>query len=230
MRLLNHVEGVTEETFTGELLAPHLVSAGYETVSARLIGNARQRTGRGGTKPWADVKKDIVRHLKSDAGAVATTMVDYYALPASGPKVWPGRAAANQKLFHEKAPTVESALAADIMAEMGGNFDPKRFVPFVVMHEFEGLLFSDCEAFAIGIGRKGLASDFSDIRQQFASPEEINDSPDTAPSKRVAAVLPEYDKVLFGNIAALEIGLDKIREECPHFGNWLGRLEALVEH
>ena len=137
MRLLNHVEGITEETFTNEILAPHLIGAGYESVSARLIGNARLRSHRGGTRAWVDVKKDIVRHLQSDQGAVATTMVDYYALPASGPKEWPGRADANKKQFAQKARTVQTELLKDVVADMGRNFDPKRFVPFVVMYEFE---------------------------------------------------------------------------------------------
>lgn len=123
MRLLNHVEGVTEETFTNEILAPHLIDSGYESVSARLIGNARLRSHRGGARAWSDVKQDIVRHLRSDQGAIATTMVDYYALPASGPKEWPGRASANQKQFAQKAQTVQSALLNDVVSEMGDNFD-----------------------------------------------------------------------------------------------------------
>jgi hypothetical protein len=31
---------------------------------------------------------------------------------------------------------------------MGQGFDARRFVPFVVVHEFEALLFSDCAAFS----------------------------------------------------------------------------------
>ncbi len=42
-RLLVHVEGETEESFVNEILAPHLCSRGFSKVSARLIGNARQR-------------------------------------------------------------------------------------------------------------------------------------------------------------------------------------------
>jgi hypothetical protein len=227
MRLLNHVEGITEETFTNEILAPHLVGSGFESVSARLIGNARLRSHRGGARAWSSVKQDIVRHLRSDQGAIATTMVDYYALPASGPKEWPGRASANQKPFAQKAETVQSALLNDVVSEMGGNFDPQRFVPYVVMHEFEGLLFSDCDAFARGIGKKSLSHDFQEIRDEFDTPEEINDSPHTAPSKRVKLLLPSYDKPLFANVAALEIGLAKIREQCPQFGQWLTTLERL---
>jgi hypothetical protein len=173
------------------------------------------------------VKQDIVRHLRSDYDAIATTMVDYYGLPAAGLKEWPGRADANRKQFAQKAQTVQAALLNDVVSEMGKNFNPKRFVPFVVMHEFEGLLFSDCDAFARGIGQKTLAADFRQIRDDFETPEEINDSPDTAPSKRIKLLLPNYDKALFGNVAALEIGVRKIREQCPHFERWLTTLESL---
>jgi hypothetical protein len=51
-----------------------------------------------------------------------------------------------------KVELVEAAVSAEIAGEMGPAFNPARFVPFVVLHEFEGLLFSDCAAFARGIG------------------------------------------------------------------------------
>lgn len=94
------------------------------------------------------------------------------------------------------------------------------------MHEFEAMLFSDCAAFGRGICRQDLAPKFQFIRDQFATPEEINDSPETAPSKRVSVLIEGYQKPLWGVLAALEIGLDKIRQECPHFNDWLIRLQA----
>ncbi|MDP3655170.1 MAG: DUF4276 family protein [Rhodoferax sp.] len=226
-RLLVHVEGQTEETFVNELLAPHLLQHGYSTVSARLIGNARQRERRGGIKAWSAVKEDIGRHLQSDKGSVATTMVDYYALPASGVKAWPGRAEANAKPHADKATTVEAALALDLSNTLALPNASQRFVPFVVLHEFEALLFSDCTAFASGISRPDLSADFQRIRNDFATPENINDSPMSAPSKRVEALIPGYEKPLLGVLAALEIGLEKMRQECPHFADWVGRLEAV---
>jgi Domain of unknown function (DUF4276) len=109
---------------------------------------------------------------------------------------------------------------------MGPGFDRRRFLPFVTMHEFEGLLFSDCEAFARGVGQGGLADSLQGIRNQFNTPEDINDSPITAPSKRVEALIPGYVKPLFANLAALEIGLETITAACPHFRTWRGELEA----
>jgi hypothetical protein len=152
-------------------------------------------------------------------------MVDYYALPASGQGEWPARSAAPLLPFPQKVDSIEQAMLRDICQEMGEGFDPARFVPFVIIHEFEGLLFSDCERFSRGIGLPSLRARFQDIRDQFASPEEINDSSTTAPSKRVIRLVPGYQKPLMGTLAALEIGLDAIRAECPHFRSWLERLE-----
>ena len=225
-RLLIHVEGETEESFVNEILSEHLLGYGYDTVSARLVGNARMRDRRGGIRAWNTVRKDILNHLREDVSCLATTMVDYYGLPQSKGKAWPGRAKASGLPFHEKADCVENALFSDINNALDERLNPRRFLPFVIMHEFEGLLFSDCHGFGNGIGLPKLAKQFQQIRDSFASPEEINDSPSTAPSKRILQLVPNYEKPLHGNIAILEIGLQAIRDECPHFDAWLKQLEA----
>jgi hypothetical protein len=227
-RLLVHVEGQTEETFVNEILGPYLYSQGYIGVSARLLGNTRQRNRRGGIRAWSVVKKEILNHLKEDPQCIATTMVDYYGLPQDGDKSWPGRAKAGQVPFAEKAACVEQALSTDLASTLGVDFETRRFVPFVTMHEFEGLLFSDCRAFGTSIGRADLLPSLQKIRDEFSTPEEINDSPDTAPSKRIEQLVQNYEKPFFGTVAALTIGLDKIQKECPHFRDWLARLTACL--
>jgi len=127
--------------------------------------------------------------------------------------------------FANKATCVESALTTEIQNDLG---DTRRFIPFVVMQEFESLLFSDCNRFAEGIGRRDLATKFQAIRDAFNSPEEINDLPLTHPSRRVVELVSAYQKPIFGNIAALEIGFERIRSECPHFRAWLERLEKIT--
>lgn len=224
-RLLIHVEGETEETFVNEVLAPHLYQHGYTAIGARLLGNARQRDRRGGIRAWSSVRKDILNHLLEDPECLVTTMVDYYALPQTPPKAWPGRGTAGGLPFGQKAAAIESALVADIAAQFGKKFSPRHFMPYVMMHEFEGMLFSDCGKFGSGIGRPELGPQFQAIRDQFTTPEEINDSPITAPSKRIESLVPNYEKPLLGVLAALEIGLEPIRAECPHFQDWLTRLE-----
>jgi hypothetical protein len=227
-RLLVHVEGQTEEAFVNEVLRDHLRSAGYESVSTRIIGNARLRQRRGGIRGWPSVRRDILNQLRQDPGCIASTMVDFYALPQGGDRAWPGRAGATGKATAAKALYVEKALAIDLAKSAGPKFNCSRFIPFVVMHEFEGLLFSDCSALSQGIGRPDLEPDFQKIRNTFQTPEDINDSPETCPSKRVEGLIPGYEKPLLGILAVLEVGLTQIRLQCPHFDGWIEKLESVV--
>ena len=226
MRLLVHVEGPTEETFVNNVLKPHLMGQGYSLVDARLIGDARPRSRRGGGLAWQSVRKGILRHLRRDRQAVATTMVDYYGMPQSRSRQWPGRVEATNLLFEQKTEAIQNALAQDIRQHMGGGFDPSRFIPYVSMHEFEALLFSDCMGFADSVGCPEIGSAMQGILDQFGSPEKIDDSQATAPSKRILALIPSYDKVAMGAVAISDIGLDNIRCQCQNFARWLSTLEA----
>ena len=219
-RLLVLVEGETEENFVNEVLAPHLRNFGYVQTGARLLGNARQRSRRGGIRAWSSTRKDLELHLRQDREATVALMVDYYGLPQNGPRAWPGRAAS------AGADAVEAALRECIASRMGGSFDRGRFLPLVMMHEFEAMLFSDCLAFGRAIDRPQTIPGLQAIRDAFRNPEAIDDSPEGAPSKRIEKLVPDYEKPLMGTLIASEIGLDRIRAECPHFRNWLERLEA----
>lgn len=238
-RLFVQVEGPTEENFVNEVLRDHLVrNHGFSHVAAKLMGNARLRDNRGGVRGWPEVRKEIVARLQEDKGRFVTTLVDYYGLPrqtaAGAPnyKAWPGRTEAGLLPFAQKAQTVQTALYADIAIALPDYRDHRRFIPFVVMHEFEGLLFSDPEGLARGVGQTELLPDFAAVAAKFANPEEINDSPLTAPSKRIQDIFDQhqvghYEKPLFGTLAVLTIGLATIRNKCPHFARWLGTIEKL---
>ena len=126
----------------------------------------------------------------------------------------------------EKATTVETALRAHVLGQTDGDAI-RRFIPYVQMYEFEGLLFSETKRLAAGLYAHELEPELSAIRAAFSTPEEINDSPETAPSRRILALLPSYDKPLSGSLAALEIGLPRIRQECKRFDAWVKGLEAL---
>lgn len=226
-RLLVLVEGPTEETFVSDLLGPHLCGKGFTSVSAKLMGKQRSRSQRGGVRGWPEVKAEILRHLRTDPALFITTMVDYYGMPGdpTKPKAWPGRHQASSLKSVVKANTIEAALSAEIQTEFG---DVRRFIPFVLMHEFEALLFSDCNKFASGIEQEDLADRLQAIRDAFSSPEEINDSATTHPSRRILELIPNYQKPIYGNLAALEVGFERIHAQCPHFRAWVTRLEQLI--
>jgi hypothetical protein len=212
------VEGQTEETFVKSVLQPHF-SQHEIYLFPRLIGKPGYR---GGIGEYPRARRDILTTLRQDAGALCTTMFDYYGMPNS----WPEREAARHKPFAEKPVTIEHAMLADISAELGGGFNCARFIPYVQMHEFEVLLFSDPRLLADGLELRDDAAT-QHIRDQFGSPEEINDSQQTAPSKRIMGLNAGYSKVTDRVLICQKIGLSVMRTQCSHFNEWIEKLEAL---
>ncbi|MCF3576954.1 DUF4276 family protein [Planktothrix agardhii] len=76
-----------------------------------------------------------------------------------------------------------------------------------------------------------LFQDINDLCQSFESPELINDGEQTAPSKRIIQAIPSYEgaKVSVAPLMAQKIGLENIRQKCPHFNQWIERLENLSQ-
>ena len=174
-----------------------------------------RRAHRGGIATYAKVKGDLLLLLRSNPDAV-TTLIDYYALPSS----FPGQSTLPPRLdIFARVEHLESELAKDIA-------DP-RFIPNIVIHEFEALLFtSPAEIAHVLLDSKSLPQ-LSRIAMSKPSPEEINDSPRTHPSRRITDLYPGYVKALYGPQIAERIGIDTIRKKCQHFDAWLKRLEAV---
>ena len=110
---------------------------------------------------------------------------------------------------------------------MTGAIRSLQCIPYVQKHELEALVFADLGALKLIVdsGHFELSKLEKDV-QSFA-PEEINDRPETAPSKRLEGALRFYDKVLHGPLAIEGIGLPKLRAKCPRFHAWITRLEEL---
>lgn len=221
IRLHVVVEGQTEEAFVNRLLAPALAERGV-FADACLIGVPGHK---GGNVRWERLRKDLLHLLLGDRSSYATTMFDWFR---RGPD-FPGGDLSSMRETVQKRRALEDAMMEGLREACPEVMH--RFIPYVQMHEFEGLLFADTEAFARGVFNHDLASGFRTIREEFSNPEEINDGPDTAPSKRISKLFRDhgfkYQKVVFGELAAAEIGLPTIRRECPNFHEWVCRLESL---
>ena len=217
------VEGETELTFVHNLLLEHLAAQNM-SIWAVLPGRHRKQ---GGVKRWEVARQDIIRTLKERR--YCSTMFDYYAMPLD----WPGREAAAATRLTERANVVEAMIHSDIVAAMGDNFDPKYFVPYVQLHEFEALAFADVEVLATTLApianqpREKLLETFQGILAKAGHPEAINDGYATCPSRRITSVVPAYKKRVVGPIVTGRIGIDVLRARCTHFGEWLARLEQL---
>jgi Domain of unknown function (DUF4276) len=213
------VEGSTEERFVSDVLA--------EVLWPRQIYLTPIQLGvpghKGGRTNYARVKKDIVLHLKQDRTAYCSTMLDFYGLGEGFPGIpFPSELSNIAKVLH-----LEEAIKTDICELIPDLRPDLRFLPYLQLHEYEALLFSDPPALAAAINQPYLAQEFQRVRDAFPTPEDINDDAVTAPSKRIIRVCPSYRKVVQGTTAARRIGIEAMRRECPHFRNWLEQLETL---
>lgn len=227
MRRLNLVvEGQTEEGFVNQVLAPHLATRGiYAT--ARCVTTRRDRrrpdiVHRGGLPDYGKARRDVERWAAEDGGAVLTTMFDLYALPDDFPGFEEARRRPDP---YERVAYLEAALAADL------GLGEHRLIPYLQLHEFEALLFSDPAKFDWEYPEHDAQiARLVEISEGYESPELIDDGPETAPSKRIARHIPEYayQKASAGPLIAQRIGIERMRARCPHFAEWLGRLESLA--
>lgn len=214
------VEGPSEESFVNEVLSPELSRRGVY-LYPQLIGRPGHK---GGIRPYSSAKRDILISLKQDRHAFCTTMFDYYGMPDT----WPGVSEVKGKPFHLISSTIESSIYKDIGAAMGDAYNASQFMPYVQMHEFEALLFSDIAKLRYCYpGEDAAITALVGQAAKFESPEMINDSRDTAPSKRIEKEIKDYQKVIAGSVTALEISLPVLRSKCQHFNEWVTKLEAL---
>lgn len=216
-KLLILVEGQTEEAFIKNLLAPHLVSRNVIAIPV-IVATKRLLTGdkrRGGYVPYSRLRAEILRLLNDSSATCVTTMLDYYGLAPE----FPGRETPKGKTAMEKVAFVEQAWAADI--------NHQRFLPYLALHEFEAMLFTDPAIIANSFGQPAFQTHLQNIRTSFPSPEDINDHEETAPSKRLGRIFPGYNKPFYGELIAERIGIERIRVDCAHFANWLTKLESI---
>lgn len=215
------VEGKTEQIFIKKLIAPYLLTK-YISITPIQVGKVGQK---GGDVKFSRVKKDLRIHLKQRSETFVTTFVDYY-----GVKEWPGKDSVPPNSTPSRiADIVNQATKDELLEYLPQERVATRFIPFVAIHEFETLLFSDSIILAKELGIE--KSEIDSVLMGCGEPEAINDSPHTAPSKRLDnwSSSDKFPKTTTGIAIAEKIGIEKMRTKCPNFNNWLKRIEALAE-
>ncbi|MBX9891544.1 MAG: DUF4276 family protein [Chitinophagaceae bacterium] len=200
-------EGATEVQFIESSLRHYFISKGIYDIRAFDMG---------GSNSYSKYYRDVTTFLKREEDIIVTSMIDFFRLPTD----FPG---------YNEAKKLKGAVnqITAIEKEVSNQIKHKRFVPYIQLHEFEGLLFTDMRGFSQipSCDAKAL-SELKEIVDTYQNPELINDGPETAPSKRLKKIIPGYDKPLYGSYIALENGLESIINKCPRFRNWLEILEA----
>ena len=171
IRLAISVEGQTEEEFAKGVLTTHLRSHGIETQPV-LVGRARSRVAGGGNVSVGRLASEMAHLYRSFD--VVTSLVDFYGFRDK-----------RDKTVEE----LEALIGGEVQRTIGGSRN--RVLPYVQRHEFEGLLFSDVDAFSalVGAPLESVAL-LRNIRAGFATPEDINDNKATAPSRRIKELEP----------------------------------------
>lgn len=191
------VEGATEERFIKGLLTPHLESKGIYVTPISLDGNISVDR----------VKNELKRLVHSFD--YTSTFYDFYGF--------------KHKELNETKLTLEQKIHNAVDIDLR-----HKLIPYVQMYEFEGLLFSSPEAIASQLQDEKLNQWANTILEEFNNnPESVNNSKETAPSKRLETHTI-YRKTTHGPNIAKEIGLDKIRGMCTGFDSWLSKIEALA--
>ena len=190
------VEGATEERFIKISLVPHLVQKNIFVTPVSMGGN---------------VSIDRVRHEINKliySFDVVTTFYDFYGF--------------KRKQKAETKSSLETQILESVPKALRG-----KVIPYIQMYEFEGLLFSSPSTIATVLQQEDIRPWAEEILHEFnGNPELINNSPQTAPSKRLA--ITPYRKTTHGPNIAKQIGLDVLRKKCKGFNDWLSHLEALA--
>jgi hypothetical protein len=203
-------EGATEALFVKNCLTPHLAESGMRVYPSIL--QAKSGNHKGGRVSVERLGKQIAfEYHRCDR---ISTLVDFYG-------------------FQDADGRTRQQLELDILAEaikwVRGQLDSRFVVPYVQMYEFEGLLFTDIECFEYvldGWSNEARAK-LRSVREDFATPEDINNSRETSPSHRLDLIFNgQYSKIEHGSLIAEAIGLVDIRKACPNFNEWVAHLES----
>ena len=211
-RVMILCEGPTEEQFVNRILIPYfqpqqIYAKPVLLPTKRYLNGGRER---GGVSTYSKIATEL-RLLCRDREAYITTMLDYFRLPTDTPCMDLHRTDTYQHV-------------AEIEAAIDGDIDSANCHTNLMVHEFEALLFSEPDAFQ-GIMNERDVRAIAEIRASFDTPEDINSAPETAPSKRILQIKPDYRKVTQGSEIAERIGIDKMVACCPHFAEWIEKIK-----
>jgi len=216
-RVIIICEGETEKEFCNTILRPYFASKDIY-IQAPLI-----KRSIGGIVNWTELYKQIIRHLKYDSKAFVSTFIDYYGL--NGSHHFPNWSEAEKVPDkNERMEILEKGMKESLGDSLG-----YRFLPYIQLHEFEGLLFNEIGIFYDQIPANELIGrdELEQIFDEYDNPEMINKNKETSPSHRLERIILGYNKVVYGNILAEAIGLEKIKAKSPRFNNWLTRIENI---
>jgi len=216
-------EGQSEELFIKRVVAPALKQLQIY-LKPQLLHTSKD--AKGGAVSFERLKFNARNTLRQYPNAVLTTFLDLYGLETDFPKFHEAKKSSD---VYSRLKVMEDAMAVAIASHV--DCRPERFIPYFQPYEFEGLLFSDVDALIrTEPDWKNQHAKLQKVRADFPTPEHINDSYETKPSKRLEDILqPKYKKTRHGPLIAEQVTLAEMERECLHFKGWLDQLRSLAK-
>ena len=199
-------EGQTETDFIKQLNKNYFNKI---NISLKPVGINDKQKNIGGNVSIARVVNFLHNH--SNMYNMLTTFIDFYRLKNKG----------NKKV---------SELEEEIKKEFynDNKYKNKILIPYIQMHETEALWFSDINAIIrVKNANEQQQEDLSKIIEKYKNPEDINDSYETAPSKRLENIFCDYSKVIDGKEISNKISINIFIEKCPRFSKWVNEISNL---
>jgi hypothetical protein len=222
-KVIVFAEGPSDEQFIKRLIAPALLPLQIY-IKPQLLHTSKN--AKGGAVSFERLKINARNTLRQYPNAVLTTFLDLYGLDTDFPAFHEAKKITD---IYGRLKVMEDALATAIITHV--DCRTERFIPYFQPYEFEGLLFSDVNAL-IRIEPDWIKQQakLQKVRTDFPTPEHINDSYETKPSKRLEHILrPSYKKTRHGPLIAEQVTLAEMESECLHFKGWLDRLRGLAK-
>lgn len=207
-------EGPTEEGFINGILRPHFNLHQIYDVRPILINTSKGH--KGGDVKFDRLKFNIDKLLKRETDVLVTTLIDFFKLKRDFPLFDEAQQYQNKI---QRVDFLELALATAI--------NNPRFIPYIQLHEFEGLLFASKDGFEFlpDIQPANLERLLIAVNEK-ENPEELNDGELTAPSKRLKQLIPGYRKTFHGPFIAEINKIEILLNRCFRFNYWV---ESLIE-
>ncbi|MCI9132672.1 MAG: DUF4276 family protein [Lachnospiraceae bacterium] len=213
-------EGQSETNFVNKVMIPHF-GGRCSLIPITVVTKADGRHGKiykGGVTNYQQIRNTLVKALaisSKSKDSYVTTMFDFYRLPTDVPGI------ADARKIHDPYDKVELIEREILKAEKGNE---KFFFPYIELHEFEAMLFSDLTKLEEAYFDYDLTP-LKECARMQSNPELINDGDETAPSKRIINCINCYDKANVGVGVLEKIGIENISCKCRHFSEWIRHIE-----
>ncbi len=219
------VEGKTELEFVNRILIPYLYIEKKFTCLIKPIQIIVKGNGHGfnNIEHFKNTIKPIL-HINNES--VITTMIDYYGIN-SDTKIPDYSLCLSLVSVQEKINCLE-----DKLFDIVQNIKPYRyFIPNLILNEFETFLFANPQT-GFSLEDDSIVNDIVQLTDNYKSIEDINNTPEGAPSKRIEAIFAKHGKKYQKGLNAVNYaeltGIEEILSKCPHFSNWLKKIELMI--